>query len=160
MDIETEDMIAALADAETIDIDNFHFVRGSLDGYPVIVSRTEQGISNAAVTTALAMQNFDPTRSSTRALRAVMTRTCTPLTSSWARPAYRPRRPSRFASAEGAGVDYKAIEKNGGLRLRQGSADLCTEVRLQGGRDPAEDCTERRRYLHPGQGRHWRYRFL
>ena len=60
MDIEMQDMVKALTDAETVDIDNYHFVRGMLGGYPVVVSRTEQGISNAAVTTALAMQHFDP----------------------------------------------------------------------------------------------------
>ncbi len=60
MDIETEDMIQALQNAQTVDIDKYHFVRGTLNGYPVVVSRTEQGLSNAAATTALAMQTFDP----------------------------------------------------------------------------------------------------
>ena len=60
MDIETEDMIQALAGAQTVDIDKYHFVRGTLNGYPVVVSRTEQGLANAAATTALAMQTFDP----------------------------------------------------------------------------------------------------
>ena len=89
-------MIAALADAETIDIDNFHFVRGTLDGYPVIVSRTEQGISNAAVTTALAMQNFDPIAVINQGTAGGYDPDLHTFDIVLARPAYRPRRPSRL----------------------------------------------------------------
>lgn len=60
MNLETEEMIAALENQETVDIDNYHFVRGYLNGYPVVVSRTEQGLSNAAVATVLAMEYFNP----------------------------------------------------------------------------------------------------
>ena len=113
MDIEMQDMVKALADAETVDIDNYHFVRGMLNGYPVVVSRTEQGISNAAVTTALAMQHFDPIAVINQGTSGghdpelhtfdiVLGETSVPASAT-----------KSVASAEGAGVDYKAIEPAG-----------------------------------------------
>lgn len=113
MDIEMQDMAAALTDAETVDIDNYHYVRGLLDGYPVVVSRTEQGISNAAVTTTLAMQHFDPIAvinqgtsgghdPALHTFDIVLGETSVPASAT-----------KSVASAEGEGVDYKAIEPNG-----------------------------------------------
>lgn len=113
MDIEMQDMAKALENAETVDIDNYHFVRGTLNGYPVVVSRTEQGLSNAAVTTALAMQTFDPIAVINQGTSGghdpeLHTFDIVLGENSIDYAAIR-----TTASKEGEGVDYKAYEKNG-----------------------------------------------
>lgn len=113
MDIETEDMIQALENPQTVDIDKYHFVRGTLHGYPVVVSRTEQGLANAAATTVLAMQNFDPIAVINQGTSGghdpeLHTFDIVLGENSIDYAAIR-----TTASAKNAGVDYKAYEKNG-----------------------------------------------
>ena len=60
MTVETEAMMEALEDAEAIELYGFPFVTGTLDGYPVVVSRTLVGMVNAAQSTTIAIMTFDP----------------------------------------------------------------------------------------------------
>jgi adenosylhomocysteine nucleosidase len=60
MDIEVMDMVAALKDAKEITYGSWTFWSGTLEDYPVIVSRTEVGITNAAAATAIAIEKFNP----------------------------------------------------------------------------------------------------
>lgn len=60
MGVETELMISALENPQTLDIGGYLFVQGTLDGYPVIVSKTQVGMVNAAATTTLAIERFHP----------------------------------------------------------------------------------------------------
>ncbi len=49
MDIETSTLVEALDDAKQTTIGSWTFWQGDIDGYPVVVSRTEVGLANAAV---------------------------------------------------------------------------------------------------------------
>ncbi|MEQ1728624.1 MAG: 5'-methylthioadenosine/S-adenosylhomocysteine nucleosidase, partial [Vicinamibacterales bacterium] len=57
---ETERLIALLESPTIERIGGWTFWRGTVDGYPVIVSRTNKGMSNAAAATALAIERFRP----------------------------------------------------------------------------------------------------
>ena len=58
--LETARLIAALKDGKAETIGPFEFWRGTIEGYPVIVSRTRMGASHAAAATALAIERFHP----------------------------------------------------------------------------------------------------
>ncbi len=58
--LETQRLVAALKDARTETIGPFQFTRGTIDGYPVIVSRTRMGAAHAAAATALAIERYHP----------------------------------------------------------------------------------------------------
>jgi adenosylhomocysteine nucleosidase len=58
---ETEKLAARLENATVEKIGGWTFWRGTIDGYPVIVSRTLKGVSNAAAATAIAVQRYSPT---------------------------------------------------------------------------------------------------
>lgn len=62
METETEYMIAQLAEAECVTLGNWRFHTGFLGEYrePVIISRTYQGMVNAAAATSLALVHFAP----------------------------------------------------------------------------------------------------
>lgn len=57
---ETEALIARLEQPVQEQVGGWSFWRGTIDGYPVIVSRTNKGMSNAAAATALAIERFHP----------------------------------------------------------------------------------------------------
>lgn len=57
---ETEKLIALLEQPTLEQIGGWSFWRGTVDGYPVIVSRTNKGMSNAAAATALAIERYRP----------------------------------------------------------------------------------------------------
>lgn len=57
---ETERLIALLEQPTVEQIGGWSFWRGTVDGYPVIVSRTNKGVSNAAAATALAIERYRP----------------------------------------------------------------------------------------------------
>jgi len=58
--METSRLIANLKGVKIETIGAWTFWRGTVDGYPVIVSRTRMGASHAAATTALAIERYHP----------------------------------------------------------------------------------------------------
>ncbi len=60
MTSETERLIGMLSSPRLEQIGNWSFWHGTIDGYPVIVSKTNKGMSNAAAATALAIERFHP----------------------------------------------------------------------------------------------------
>lgn len=60
MDVETEKFSAELDNMEEVTISGWDFYKGTINGYPVVVSRTEIGMTNAAVATTLGIENFNP----------------------------------------------------------------------------------------------------
>jgi adenosylhomocysteine nucleosidase len=57
---ETEKLAGFLQNAQIEKVGGWTFWRGSIDGYPVIVSRTLKGMTNAAAATAIAIQRYNP----------------------------------------------------------------------------------------------------
>lgn len=60
MDVEVETLVAALKDKQELTVGAWTYWQGTLSGYPVVVSRTEVGLANAAAATTLAMERFHP----------------------------------------------------------------------------------------------------
>lgn len=60
MTAETDVLIARLDGASLEHVGSWSFWRGTIDGYPVVVSKTNKGMSNAAAATALAIEHFRP----------------------------------------------------------------------------------------------------
>lgn len=60
MDVETQTLIEALEDAEEITYGGWNFWKGTINDYPVVVSKTEVGMTNAAASTVLAIEKFNP----------------------------------------------------------------------------------------------------
>lgn len=61
MDIETSALINALENTSQTTVGAWTFWQGTINDYPVVVSRTEVGIANAAAATTLAIERFKPT---------------------------------------------------------------------------------------------------
>jgi adenosylhomocysteine nucleosidase len=60
MEIETAALVARLEDARIERVGEWVFWHGRIDGYPVIVSKTLKGVSNAAAATAIAIERYRP----------------------------------------------------------------------------------------------------
>ena len=60
MDMEVQTLIAALDNREEVTFGSWTFWKGTLENYPVIISRTEVGLANAAASTTLAIEHFKP----------------------------------------------------------------------------------------------------
>src|SRR6185436_13367137 len=60
MDVETRRLAGALENAKEEKVQGWTFWRGTVNGYPVIVSKTLKGMANAAAATALAAQLYHP----------------------------------------------------------------------------------------------------
>ena len=60
MPIETRELVAALALPAEQRVQGWTFWTGTLGGYPVVVSKTQKGMANAAAATALAIARFHP----------------------------------------------------------------------------------------------------
>ncbi|MBS4687534.1 5'-methylthioadenosine nucleosidase [Aeromonas sobria] len=60
MEVEVDTMIAALQEKQELTVGAWTFWQGTLAGYPVIISRTEVGLANAAAATTLAIERFKP----------------------------------------------------------------------------------------------------
>lgn len=113
MGIETTTMIDALENPVAYRLGEWDFVAGDYMGYPVVVCRTEQGLSNTGAVTALAMEFFNPCAVINQGTSGghdpelhtfdIVLGTYTQTYSSW----------KTVASAEGEGVDYTAFEMLG-----------------------------------------------
>lgn len=60
LDYEIEAFLKAMGTYKTQKVDMYTFYTGEIDGIPVIVSRTEQGMVNAATATTLLIKTFHP----------------------------------------------------------------------------------------------------
>lgn len=60
MPVETGELVAALANPVEHQVQGWTFWTGTLGGYPVVVSKTQKGMANAAAATALAIERFHP----------------------------------------------------------------------------------------------------
>ncbi len=58
--VESEQMAAKLTNTTTETIGGWKFWKGNYQGYPVIISKTRMGMSNAAAATAIAIQRYQP----------------------------------------------------------------------------------------------------
>src|SRR5262245_21119818 len=60
MEVEVRTLAAALSGATEERVQGWTFWHGSLDGYPVIVSKTLKGLAGAAAATAIAAERYQP----------------------------------------------------------------------------------------------------
>ncbi|MCE9950552.1 5'-methylthioadenosine/S-adenosylhomocysteine nucleosidase [Aeromonas allosaccharophila] len=60
MDVEVDTMVSALQEKQALTIGAWTFWQGTLAGYPMVISRTEVGLANAAAATTLAIERFKP----------------------------------------------------------------------------------------------------
>jgi len=60
MQIETEKLAGRLEHVKVERLSDWTFWSGTIDGYPVIVSKTLKGMSSAAAATVLAVERFRP----------------------------------------------------------------------------------------------------
>jgi adenosylhomocysteine nucleosidase len=57
---ETEKLVSRIDNVSMERVGGWTFWRGTVDGYPVIVSKTLKGVANAAAATALVIQRYNP----------------------------------------------------------------------------------------------------
>lgn len=113
MELETSYMIEALEDAEEMYVGPYYCVSGTYEGFPVVVLRTEQESANAGASTALAIEKFHPRAVINQGTSGghdpelhtfdIVLGKTTVASTAW----------KSTPSAEGEGVDYKAIEMQG-----------------------------------------------
>ena len=60
MDLEVKKFASRLDNVSVEKVGGWTFWRGTLDGYPVIVSKTLKGVSNSAAATAIAAERYHP----------------------------------------------------------------------------------------------------
>jgi adenosylhomocysteine nucleosidase len=60
MDVEVRTLAGALENVTEEKVKGWTFWRGTLDGYPVVISKTLKGMSNAAAATSLAAERYHP----------------------------------------------------------------------------------------------------
>ena len=60
MDLEVKKFASRLDSVSVEKVGGWTFWRGTLDGYPVIVSKTMKGVANAAAATAIAAEHYHP----------------------------------------------------------------------------------------------------
>ena len=60
MDVEIRKLAGALQNATEENVGGWIFWRGTIDGYPVVISKTLKGMSNAAAATASAAERYHP----------------------------------------------------------------------------------------------------
>ena len=60
MDVEIKKLAGALENVKEERVQEWTFWSGTLDGYPVVISKTLKGVSNAAAATVLAAERYHP----------------------------------------------------------------------------------------------------
>ena len=60
MTIESQVMMDALEDPQLIELEGYLFVKGKINGYPVVAYKTEVGMVNATMSTLLGILEFNP----------------------------------------------------------------------------------------------------
>ncbi|HMJ82339.1 MAG TPA: hypothetical protein VK504_04190, partial [Vicinamibacterales bacterium] len=60
MDVEVRTLAGALTGVSEERVEGWTFWHGTLDGYPVIVSKTLKGLAGAAAATAIAAERYHP----------------------------------------------------------------------------------------------------
>jgi len=60
MDVEIKRLAGALENVKEEKVQGWTFWSGTLDGYPVVISKTLKGVSNAAAATVLAAERYHP----------------------------------------------------------------------------------------------------
>jgi len=60
MDVEIRKLAGAIQDAAEEHVSGWIFWRGTIDGYPVVISKTLKGMENAAAATAIAAERYHP----------------------------------------------------------------------------------------------------
>jgi adenosylhomocysteine nucleosidase len=60
MDVEVQQLVAALDGATAEQIAGWTFWRGKVDGYPVVVEKTRRGMAHASAATAIAVERLHP----------------------------------------------------------------------------------------------------
>jgi len=60
MTIEVQQLAAHLENATEEHVGGWVFWRGTVNGYPVVVEKTQKGVANAAAATAIAIETFHP----------------------------------------------------------------------------------------------------
>lgn len=60
MTIEVQQLVARLDGAHDEHVGGWTFWRGTVDGYPVVIERTQKGVANAAAATAIAIDRYQP----------------------------------------------------------------------------------------------------
>ena len=60
MDVEVRKLAGALENATEENVGGWIFWRGTIDGYPVVISKTLKGMENAAAATALVAERYHP----------------------------------------------------------------------------------------------------
>ena len=60
MDLEVKKFVSRLDNVRVEKVGGWTFWRGTLDGYPVVVSKTMKGVSNSAAATAIAAERYHP----------------------------------------------------------------------------------------------------
>jgi adenosylhomocysteine nucleosidase len=60
MDVEVRTLVAAIDHPREEQIDGWTFWSGTLDGYPVVISKTLKGMANAAAATAIGAARYHP----------------------------------------------------------------------------------------------------
>jgi len=60
MDVEVKKLAGSLDHVTEEQVEGWTFWRGTIDGYPVVISKTLKGMSNAAAATALAADRYHP----------------------------------------------------------------------------------------------------
>jgi len=60
MDLEVKKFASRLDNVRLEKVGGWTFWRGTLDGYPVVVSKTMKGVSNSAAATAIAAERYHP----------------------------------------------------------------------------------------------------
>jgi adenosylhomocysteine nucleosidase len=60
MEMETDRLILQLHDVQADTLGPWHFWQGTIDGFPVVISKTKMGAANAAAATAVAIERYHP----------------------------------------------------------------------------------------------------